>query len=278
MIVSSFSIIGDWVNVLIKDIPIFSHITLIPQGADPHLYQLTAKDSCTLAKAYLIVRIGLNFEPGLPSAIHSACHNSIDLPIGDLLKLPFSPTIDPHVWLDIDKAQSMIGHIKQALHKALTNKKLLNYIPKLEKNFNNYVSHLRNIDRRIEQYFAPIRAENRNIMSTHDAFGYFGKRYHLNFFAPLGLSTDEEPSTRKVTALIEQINAGNIRAIFFENFSNRGLIRQISRETKLIVREDRVLYADSTSDAQGPAPDYASLMLHNAELIASTLLENQSCR
>jgi len=114
---------------------------------------------------------------------------------------------------------------------------------------------------RAEQQFAQIPKAKRSIITSHDAFEYFGARYQIRFLAPQGLSTDSEPSARDVANLIRQIKTEKIKAVFVENMSSPRLIQQINLETNTSLGGK--LYADALSKPGGPAPDYIAMMKFN---------------
>ena len=116
------------------------------------------------------------------------------------------------------------------------------------------------------------RASHRSIAGSwtnHDAFGYFGDAYGLNFIAPAGVSTGGEPNAADIARLIEQIRREKIRAIFIENISDARLLQQIAQETG--VRIGGRVFSDALSDADGPAPTYIKMFHHNLDAFALAL-------
>jgi zinc/manganese transport system substrate-binding protein len=107
------------------------------------------------------------------------------------------------------------------------------------------------------------------VITTHDAFGYLAFAYGIEFIAPLGISTDEQPSAKAVARLITQIKRENIRAVFVENISDPRLIEQIARETGAKVGGK--LYSDALSTKTGPAPTYVAMMRHNVKLLTAAM-------
>ena len=107
----------------------------------------------------------------------------------------------------------------------------------------------------------------RRIITTHDALGYYGAEYGVDFLAPEGFSTESEPSAKDLRRLIGQIRAQNITALFLENISNSAVLRQIARETG--VKIGGTLFSDALSPANGPASTYLDMMRHNTRLMAA---------
>ena len=90
------------------------------------------------------------------------------------------------------------------------------------------------------------------MVTSHDAFGYFGAAYGLEFKAPQGLSTESEASAKDIAALIEQIREEGISAVFVESISDNRLMEQIASETGATI--GGTLYPGALSGADGPAP------------------------
>ena len=111
----------------------------------------------------------------------------------------------------------------------------------------------------------------RTIVTSHDAFQYFGRDYGLSFLAPQGLSTESEASARDVAELIKQVRREEISAVFVENVADPRLLRQIARETGSAIGGK--LYPGALSEQDGPAATYLDLMRHNATTITKALTE-----
>ena len=114
-----------------------------------------------------------------------------------------------------------------------------------------------------------IPADRRKIITTHDAFGYFGAAYGVQFIAPVGVSADAEPSAKDVARIIAQVKRQKIPAVFMENISDPRLMQQIARETGAKV--GGTLYSDALSDAGGPAATYIDMMRNNIRELAKAL-------
>ena len=116
---------------------------------------------------------------------------------------------------------------------------------------------------------AKIPEERRKVISTHRAFGYFAAAYGITFIAPLGVSTESEPSARDIAGIITQIRQAKIPAIFLENISDPRLIRRIADETGAKI--GGTLYSDSLTGEKGEAPTYIDMVRHNIKALTSVL-------
>ena len=136
-------------------------------------------------------------------------------------------------------------------------------------NAKSYLLALDALEGEVKAAIAKIPVDRRKIITTHDAFGYFGAAYGMSFIAPEGLSTDSEPSAKDVARIIRQIRKQKIPAVFLENVSDPRLIEQIARETGAAIGGK--LYSDALSEPSGPAATYIDMMRHNAHEFAKAL-------
>jgi zinc/manganese transport system substrate-binding protein len=136
-------------------------------------------------------------------------------------------------------------------------------------NADRYLAELDALDREVRNEMEKIPPARREVISTHDAFGYFAKDYGIAFIAPLGVSTETEPSARDIATLIVQVKKDEIPAVFLENITDDRLMRRISEETGAQV--GGTLYSDSLTDEKGPVPTYIAMVRHNIKALASAL-------
>ena len=111
--------------------------------------------------------------------------------------------------------------------------------------------------------------DRRTVVTSHDAFQYFGRDYGLTFLAPQGLSTESEASAKDIANLITQMRAEGISAVFVENITDPRLIKQIAKETGASVGGK--LYPGALSGPNGPAPTYLEMIRHNATTLTGAL-------
>jgi zinc/manganese transport system substrate-binding protein len=105
-------------------------------------------------------------------------------------------------------------------------------------------------------------------VTSHDAFGYLGQAYGIDFMAPQGLSTEREPSATEVAALITQIRQAKVKAVFMENIKDARLLKQIADESGAHI--GGTLYSDALA-ATGPASTFAGLFECNLNTLYEAL-------
>ncbi|MDC2992992.1 zinc ABC transporter substrate-binding protein [bacterium] len=171
---------------------------------------------------------------------------------------------DPHAWQSLRLAKIYADNITAALSKVAPE-----HAADFYANRAAFVAELDALDQEIRDLFANLTETQRTVVTSHDAFQYFGRDYGLTFLAPQGLSTTSEASPKEVARLIEQIRHDNISAVFVENISDPRLIKQIANETGAAV--GGTLYPGALSKKDGPASTYLEMMRHNATTLANAL-------
>ena len=261
-VVATFSILGDMIKSVGQDL--VDVRVIVPENADPHIYQPTPKDVALLAKADLVIVNGLDFEGWFKKLIDNSGYKGKTIIAGKnisprILPGPDASVNDPHAWHCVNNGVSYVRVIGEALRQALPQEN-----SKLTENESLYIKKLNDLDAWVRKQFDAIKKEERIVVTTHDAFWYYGESYGITFLSPVGISTDAEPSALAVANLINEIRTKNIRAVFIESLSSRKLIEEIAKEAKCNV--DGVLYADSLSspdDKTSPAQTYIDMIRHN---------------
>ena len=171
---------------------------------------------------------------------------------------------DPHAWQSLGNAVAYVDNITAALAQADPANASDFY-----QNRAAYVAEIEALDAEIREMVAALPADRRTVVTSHDAFQYFGRDYGLEFIAPQGLSTESEASAKDVVRLIQQIRDGDIRAVFIENIGDPRLLRRIADETEAGI--GGTLYPGALSGPDGPAPTYLDMMRHNATTLVQAL-------
>ncbi|HHS96209.1 MAG TPA: hypothetical protein ENJ45_06420, partial [Phaeodactylibacter sp.] len=138
-----------------------------------------------------------------------------------------------------------------------------------EKNYEAYRQKLVETDQYIQQLIQSIPEERRVLITSHDAFQYYGRRYGIRLEAVMGISTDVDVQTSDITRLYKVIASSGVPAIFIESTINPKLLKQIAGDNNIVIGGE--LYADSIGDQDSPAPSYIDMLRHNTEVIAKAL-------
>lgn len=265
-VVTSFSILADITHKIAGDDVELRN--LVGADADAHLYQPSAEDAKALLQADLIIVNGLGFEPWLQRLVASteAPGTRIEASAGVLplmLSEDGQPVSDPHAWQNLANAEIYVQNIAKALSQADPG-----HAEQYATRRDAYLGEIRALLAEARAGLGQLPQAQRTIITSHDAFGYLGQAYGLRFIAPRGLSTEDEPAAAEVAALIRQIRADGVRAVFVENIRDPRLIQQIAAEGG--ARVGGTLYSDALASA-GPASSYLGMFKHNLDTLLAAL-------
>ena len=262
-VVASFSIIGDFVRNVGGDR--VSVTTLVGPDSDAHVYAPTPADAKKIADARLIFVNGLGFEGWLPRLVQSSGSKAkIVTASNGISPLRLGSAADPHAWQSVNNAKAYVANISLALSAADPAS-----AEQFMKNTQAYIEKLDALDREVRDAVAKLPPDRRKVISTHNAFGYFAAAYGIEFIAPLGVSTESEPSARDIAKIITQIKAAKIPAVFLENITDPRLMGRISAETG--ARVGGTLYSDSLTGEKGDSPTYIAMVRHNIKALTGAL-------
>lgn len=264
-ITASFSILGDLVRVVGGERVALT--TLVGPDEDAHTFEPKPSDAKALLKTRLLVTNGLGFEPWASKLAQSAGYKGETMAASKGVQARhMAPEkdhgghaheeVDPHAWQNPHNVVIYVRNIAAALTKVDPSG-----ASTYRANAEAYVQELLALDAWAREQFAAIPAAKRKVITSHDAFGYFGARYQITFLAPQGVSTDAEPSAKAVAQLIRQLKREKIRAVFVENMSNPKLLAQLSRDAGATVGAS--LYSDALSGADQPGATYLHMVRHN---------------
>jgi zinc/manganese transport system substrate-binding protein len=261
--VASFSILGDLVRNVGGDR--LEVAALVGPNSDAHAFSPTPADARTLGTARLVVVNGLGLEGWMTRLVKASGSKApVVVASRGIATRTLEGAIDPHAWQSVANVKIYVANIRDGLIKADPPGRSA-----YEATVADYLGKLDALERDVRAAIGQIPAERRKIITTHDAFGYFGAAYGLALIAPEGVSTDTEPSARDVARIITQIKAQKIPALFMENVVNPRLMQQIARETGAKV--GGTLYSDALSEPGGAAPTYIDMMRHNIRELSKAL-------
>ncbi len=237
---------------------------LVGPNQDAHIYQTTPSDIKKLQNARLFIVNGLGFEgASFNRAISQSKVKTIVASKG-IRPLRLNNNTDPHAWHNPALVQTYVRNIAAALIEI--DPKGKDYY---NKRLNSYLLELTKLDNWANQSFRTIPVTKRKVLTGHDAFGYLGARYQIQFIAPQSISTESEASAKTVASIIKQVKAQNIQAIFAENIKDRRLIDQISKETKAKLRG--TLYSDALTAKNQDGGSYLKMMYFNIRQLTEAM-------
>lgn len=270
-VTASFSILGDMVRQVGGER--LDITTLVGPGGDAHVYQPTPADAKALLASKVLFLNGLGFEGWMPRLQQSSGFKGAAVIVSTGVKpqkmeeeenSKNKKITDPHAWQSLANGRLYVQNIRDGLIKADPDGRSA-----YEANAAAFITAIDGLDAEVKAAIAKIPALQRRIVTSHDAFGYFGAAYGMQFLAPEGVSTDSEPSAQDVAKIIRQIRAEKIPAVFIENITDRRMIAQISAESGAKI--GGALFSDALSPPDGPAATYLGMFRHNVKTLTQAL-------
>ena len=266
-VVASFTILADVVAEIGGD-----HVkvtSLVGPNGDPHEFEPSPSDAKNLLAADVVFVSGNGLEGWMDRL--TAASGFQGEPVVASEGIPTrsmeedgKTVIDPHVWNSPANVEVWVKNIAAALAAADPED-----AADFAANAARYTKTLRDLDAYARAAFAPVPPADRKILTSHDAFGYFGDAYGVTFLSPVGLSTETEASARDVAKLIEQIKAEQVKVYFIENSNDPRLIEQIAGATG--ARPGGELYVESLSAKDGPGATYVDMFRYDVDRLAGAM-------
>lgn len=246
---------------------------LMGEGVDPHLYKATASDVEKLKKADVVIYQGLHLE-GQMGEIFSNLKDKKIIEAGksvnkDKLLKDEEGNTDPHIWFDVEIWSEVSNYITKELGNFYPNLK-----SKFEKNNSEYSKELADLDNYIKTQTKLIPESQRALVTAHDAFSYFAKKYGFDVLAIQGISTESEATTGDITELADKIVERNIKAIFVESSVPEKTIKSLQEAVKAKGKEIKIggeLYSDSLGDKEHNTETYIKTSKANIDIIVAAL-------
>ena len=270
-VAATFSIMADLVSNVGGDR--VEVTALVGPNSDSHVFSPTPADAKKLAAAKVVFVNGLGLEGWMTRLVSASGSKAQTFTASTGIKTrkmeddhhPGRMVTDPHAWQSIANTKIYVANIRDGLSKADPAGKNA-----YDANAVAYLAKLDALEQEVKTAIGKIPADHRRIITTHDAFGYFGGAYGMEFISPEGVSTDAQPSARDMAKIIAQIRKQKIPAVFMENITDPRLMQQIAKETG--ARIGGTLYSDALSDANGPASTYVDMMRSNISELSKALM------
>jgi len=265
----TISIIADMVGAVAGDAVEITSI--VPIGGDPHVYEAKPSDARLVAEADIVFRNGAGLERWLDQLIDTGVDDQPVITVTDGVtpqvqtEGQYAGDPDPHMWMDPQLAMAYVDNITEGLSELLPDQ-----AGEFQANAQAYKERISQLDEEIRELVATIPEDNRKLVTTHDAFRYFGSRYGFEVIATIwGISTEREPSADEVRRIVDAVRASGVPTVFVETTINPRLMERIATDAGVEVGTP--LYGDSVGPEGSGAEDYLGMMLANARSIAAGL-------
>ena len=251
-------------------------VEILKPGDDPHLFEPGPGDVKTISKAQMVLANGLGFEGYLEKLKSGVGKGPVFVVPGEAVK-PLMLThdhqcddhnhshgdgADPHWWHSISNAKIAVREIRDAFIKADPAGAATYQV-----NTKTYLAVLDELKQACKLEVAKLPKSQRILVTSHDALGYFASDYDFTVLPVLGISTSDQPSSKKIKDLIDNIKALGVKAIFAESIENPKVLEELTRETGAKI--GGVLYADGLGE--GKTGTYEGMVRHNVTTIVGAL-------
>ncbi len=250
---------------------------LMGPGVDPHLYKASAGDVSALRDADVIFYGGLQLEGKMADLLDKLEETQTtvavteDLPRENLLEPPqqVAEQYDPHIWFDVKNWQTVSKTIAEVLKE-----KDPEHAEHYDANLERLLGELEKTDAYVRDRMNEIPRERRLLVTSHDAFEYFGRAYDVDVAAIQGISTAAEATTADVNRVADLLVKRNVKAVFVESSVPRQTIEAVLAAAAKRGQRARVggeLYTDAAGDEGTPEGTYVGMVRANADKIAEAL-------
>ena len=236
-------------------------IQVIPDSSSPHDFQLSAQDRAEIEDADLLVHNGASLEEGIPADEIDVAQYALTDNVGELLPLEEDDEggEDPHVWMDPRRTAQALPALADALAEADPDN-----ADAYRRRADAYADELNAVDAEVEQALAAIPDSDRELVTSHDALGYFADRYGFTVVAtPFSASgPDAEASAQAIQEVEDAIAESGVPTVFAQEDDDPEVLSLIADRAGVEIIEDLHV------EAPGSAESYLEMMRRNGELIA----------
>jgi zinc/manganese transport system substrate-binding protein len=248
-------------------------VQIVPDTASPHDFQPSAEDRQELAEADLVTYDGAGLDATVPVDEAGAPTWALTEHAPDLLPFAEEPgeeehaeeehgADDPHVWMDPTRVAAALPSLADALADVDPN-----HAADYRRRAEDFAKRLENIDRELQQEVDSLPPDDRELVTSHDALGYFADRYGLEVVATPFPATgaEAEASAASVGEVIDVVNQTDTHALFAEETDDPEVLDSIAGETGAVVVDNLLV------ESPGSAGTYEAMLRHDGELIATSL-------
>lgn len=277
-VVATTTMIGDLVTRIAGDRVELR--VLMPAGVDPHTFKPSTADLGSVKRAGLVLYNGLHLEGKMVELLEEQLKDrsvaiTREIPSERILSTEANGggAHDPHVWFDVSLWRIAAATVRDALVKLdpagtetyLANAKILD-------------TELESLDAEVRQKLSTLPAERRVLITSHDAYSYFGKAYGVDVYGLQGISTETEAALANMTRAVDFILQKKVPAIFVESSVSHKTIERVQADCKARGFEVKIggeLYSDAMGtpgEHAGYAVEtYAGMFRYNIDTFVNAL-------
>ncbi|WP_253446773.1 metal ABC transporter solute-binding protein, Zn/Mn family [Halomonas sp. Y3] len=269
-VAATFSVLGDLVAQVAGD---EARVELLaPVGAEVHEWELVPSNFMALESADVVFYNGLDLEAWIGQVNATVTRGTPVVALAEASDYPTQPIVtgdyagqaDPHLWMDPRAAAEYVRVIAEVLGEARPEAADA-FAARAEESANR----LHALYDELQETLAVIPEERRLLITSEAAFIYFAEAFGFEHDGIWGTNSEEEGTPRQIMRIVDLIEERRPAALFWESTISDRHVRSVAEETEVAIAGP--LFVDSLSEPEGEAPDYASMLRHNARLLADTL-------
>lgn len=278
MVVATTSIIADTVRQVGG--PHVEVTSLMGPGVDPHTYNPSAGDTTAMESAHIVFFNGLHLEGKMAHQLeeHKGSARAVavarNLAPTQLHKVEsHDGAYDPHIWFDVKLWMKSVEVVRDELADLDPP-----HAETYRANAAKYLKELEALDAEVREKAKRIPERQRVLVTSHDAFGYFGAAYGFEVHGLQGVSTSSQTSTRDVEELANLLGQRQIPAVFTEtSVPDKGLkkvldsVKEKYKRNVRLIGDDDALYSDALGESDTSGATYVGMVRHNIDVIVKAL-------
>jgi ABC-type Zn uptake system ZnuABC Zn-binding protein ZnuA len=244
---------------------------IMKPGGDPHLYQPTPGDARTIASSDMVITSGLHLEGWIDDLVRNAGGERPVVVASegvDPIRMEDSPGgVDPHFWFDLQAWKIATDNVGDGVLALVEPGSAA--AARIDARRKEYRREIDSLHAWTNDRLQSVPESRRVLITSHDAFGYFGRAYGIDVVGIQGISTEQEASQRDVANVVDVVRERGAPAVFVETSVNPQLIEQVARETGVKVAGP--LYSDSIGPADSAASTFVGTVSENVRIITEAL-------
>lgn len=244
---------------------------IMPIGGDPHIYQPVPGDARMIAQSDLVLLNGLQLEGWLSELARHAGGTRPMISVADgvsaLEDEERHGEPDPHAWFDVRNMHIYVDNIVRGFVKVDPDGEE-EYVQRADE----YKKKLDELDTWVREQIETLPEDRRILITSHDAFRYFGEAYGVKVMALQGISTEAQPQTKDVIKLVQTIREHTIPAVFIETSVNPRMLEQIARDAGARIGGE--LFSDSIGAPGHEGGSYLGMVRYNVRTFVEAMKED----
>jgi manganese/zinc/iron transport system substrate-binding protein len=245
-------------------------------GVDPHLYRASANDVRTFQNADVIFYSGYSLEGQLGDVLGKLAKQKptvavspSSIPPGDLISVQDIYGIDPHLWMDVSLWAKIAPTIATTLAEVRPD-----CATAMQENARRYGEELAALHEWVKQSIASIPAEQRILVTAHDAFNYYGRAYGIEVAGIQGISTESEAGVADIRQMVDLVVERKVPAVFVESTINPRTIQAVIDAAKQRDHDVKIggsLYSDAMDEEGKVGGTYIGMIYENTKNVTEGL-------